>query len=185
MPNGGRQVIGTMLLWDATNLPEGFLDPLSQGLEAFAEANAGSFGVGGSQHKVIDHVRKGFSCNGHAQILHMGEIGLGSLSGLVSLFKDDLLLRPRHSTPSGNVPLQGPDLGRSIATWVLLTEQRKQGGPLQRWIAFELCDHPGPVLLKRIVAGSPGMRTLELRRKLARLFIFAGGALAHPCACSR
>src|SRR5437899_528128 len=120
-----------MLLWDATNLPEGFLDPLSQGLEAFAEANAGSFGVGVSQHKVIDHVRKGFSCNGHAQILHMGEIGLGSLSGLVSLFKDDLLLRPRHSTPSGNVPLQGPDLGRSIATWVLLTEQRKQGGPLR------------------------------------------------------
>src|SRR6266567_4637130 len=68
-----------MLLWDATNLPEGFLDPLSQCLEGFAEGNAGSFDVGVGQHKVIDHVRKGFSCNGHAQILHMREIGLGSV----------------------------------------------------------------------------------------------------------
>jgi hypothetical protein len=68
---------------------------------------------------------------------------------------------------------------------MLLTEQRKQGGPLQCWVAFKLCDDPGPLFLKRIVAGGPGMRALELRRKLARLFILAGGALAHPCACSR
>src|SRR5712692_10400567 len=120
-----------MLLWDATHLPQGFLDPFSQRLEGFAEANAGSFHVGVGEHKVVHHMRKRFSCNGHTQVLHMGEIGLGSLAGLVSLFKDDFLLRPMHGTPSGNMSLQGPDLGRSIATWVLLTEQRKQGGRVQ------------------------------------------------------
>jgi hypothetical protein len=57
---------------------------------------------------------------------------------------------------------------------VLLAEQGKQGRPLQCWIAFELRDHPWPILLKRIVAGLPGMGTLELRRKLARLFATIG-----------
>src|SRR5256885_16156512 len=68
---------------------------------------------------------------------------------------------------------------------MVLTEQRKQGGPLQCWVAFKLCDDPGPMFLKRIGAGCPGMGTLEMRRKLARLFILAGSAFAHPCAGSR
>src|SRR5450755_4494459 len=67
---------------------------------------------------------------------------------------------------------------------MLLTEQRKQSGPLQCRIAFKLRDDLGPMVLKWIGAGGPGMGTLEMRRKLAHLFIFAGGALAHPCACS-
>src|SRR5205807_3864108 len=63
-------------------------------------------------------------------------------------------------------------------------EQRKQGRPLQCWIAFELFYHPLPILLKGIGTRLPVMRALELRRKLPRLFILAGGALAHPCTCS-
>ena len=66
-----------------------------------------------------------------------------------------------------------------------LAQQRKQSGSLQCWIAFELRDDPGPVFFERVATGFPGMRVLELRRKLTRLFILAGGAFAHPCTCSR
>ena len=34
---------------------------------------------------------------------------------------------------------------------------------------FKLHDDPGPMFLKRIGAGGPGMRTLELRRKLKEI----------------
>ena len=105
LPDGCTQVIGAVLLWDPTQLPECFLDPLGQGLESLAEAQADRFRVGVGEDKVIDHVRERFSCNGHPELLHMGEIGLCSLSGLVSLLEDDLLLWPMHGTPSGNMSL--------------------------------------------------------------------------------
>jgi hypothetical protein len=35
LSHGGSQVVGTMLLWDATHLPQGFLDPFSQRTDRF------------------------------------------------------------------------------------------------------------------------------------------------------
>jgi hypothetical protein len=120
LPHSCTQVVGAVLLWNPTQLPERFLDPLSQGLEGFAKADARCFCIGGRQHKVIDHVWEGLPCNGDAQILHLGEIRLCSLARLVSLLKDDLLLRSMHSAPSCKMPLQGSDLSRSRATGMLL-----------------------------------------------------------------
>ena len=91
---------------------------------------ADSCTLGQVMHHVIDHVRKGFSGDGYPQVLHMGKIGLGTLAWVVSLLENDFLLRPMDSTPSGNVSLQRPNLGRSIAAWMSLAEQRKQRGPL-------------------------------------------------------
>ncbi len=54
---------------------------------------------------MIDHVREGFPCNGHAQILHMGEIRLCSLAGLVPLLKDHFLLWSMHGPPSSDMAL--------------------------------------------------------------------------------
>src|SRR5712691_1697864 len=110
-------MVSSVLLWHSTKLPERFLDPLSQGLKRLAEAQADRFCVGVGEHKVIDHVREGLPCDGDAQILHMGEIRLCSLAGLVPLLKDDLLLRSMHGAPSCNMPLHGSDLSRSIAAW--------------------------------------------------------------------
>src|SRR5579875_1320760 len=178
-------MVGTMVLWNTSNLPQSFFDPLGQGLERFAKANTDGFDVGVGEHKEVDHVRERFSSDGDTQIFHMGKSGLGTLTGLVPLWKDHFLLWPIHRTPSSNMPLQGPNLCRSIAVWMSLAEQRKQGGPLQGWIAFELFDHPLPIFLERVRTRLPVMRALECRWKLARFFIGAGGALAHPCTCSR
>src|SRR5213082_2355278 len=99
---GGAEMVSSVLLWHSTQLPERFLDPLSQGLKRFAEAQADRLCVGVGEHKVIDHVREGFPCNGHAQILHMGEIRLCSLARLVSLLKEHFVLWPMYRSPSGN-----------------------------------------------------------------------------------
>ena len=79
LPHSSTQMVSAMLLWNSAELPERFLDPLSQGLERFAEAEADRFCVGVGQHKVIDHVRKGVPSNGHTQIFHMREIRLCAL----------------------------------------------------------------------------------------------------------
>jgi hypothetical protein len=176
-------MVSSMLLGNASDLPEGFFDPLSQGLECFAKANTDGFDVGVRQHKMIEHVREWLTGNGHSQILHMGKIGLSTFAWLVSLWENHFLFRPIDRTPSGNVSLQRAHLAWSIAVWVSLTEQREQGGPRPSWIAFELFYHPFPILLKRILACLPVMRTLDGRWELTRVFIFAGSALTHPGTC--
>src|SRR6266849_9623441 len=82
-----------------------FSIPSRGSLKRFAEAQADRFCVGVGEHEVIDHVREGFSCNGHAQILHMGEIRLCSLAGLVPLLKDHFLLWSMHGPPSSDMSL--------------------------------------------------------------------------------
>lgn len=62
---------------------------------------------------------------------------------------------------------------------MLLTEQSKQGGPLQGWIAFELGDHPRPILLEGVRACSPGMRALELAGQFPGAFIAPPSAFTH------
>src|SRR5713101_6322005 len=105
VPHGGAEMVSAVLLWNSTKLPERFLDPLSQSLKRFAEAQADRFCVGVGEHKVIDHMREGLPCNGDAQILHMGEIRLRSLAGLVPLLKDHFLLWSMHGPPPSDMSL--------------------------------------------------------------------------------
>jgi hypothetical protein len=61
-------------------------------------------------------MRKGHSCQGHAQIFHVRKVGLGPLCWHMDLFEDHLLLRSMERFPPRNMPLQGADLNRLIAT---------------------------------------------------------------------
>ena len=67
-------MVGTMLLGDAANLPQGFFDPLSQSFEGFAETDAHRFDIGVGEHKMMHQMGKRHSRNGHTQILHVGKI---------------------------------------------------------------------------------------------------------------
>ena len=86
--HGGAQVVGAVLLWDPTKLPERFLNALGQRLEGFAEAQTGGLRVGVGQHKMIEQVWERFPANRHAQILHVREIRLRPLAWGMVLFKD-------------------------------------------------------------------------------------------------
>src|SRR6266516_4256795 len=96
-------MVGAMLLWHSSNLPERFFDPLGQGLKGLAETDGSCFHIGVGQDKMIDEVRKGFSRNGHPQIFHMSKIGLCSFSWCMHLFKDDVFFWPMQHSPFGNM----------------------------------------------------------------------------------
>src|SRR5207244_3809024 len=145
----------------------------------------GGLRIGVGQHKMIEHVGERLTGDGHSKVFHVREIGLSSLSGRVTLFKDHLLLRSMQRSPSSDMPSQRAILRGTIATRMLFTQQGKQRRGLQRGIAFELLHHPGPVLLKRIFACGPALRMLQFRRPLAGLFILASGSFTHARSRSR
>ena len=80
---------------------------------------------------MIEHVRERFTGNRDPQILHVGKIGLRTLSRGMALFKDHLLIRPMQRSPSGDMPSQRAVLSGTIPTRMFFTEQSKQRGGLQ------------------------------------------------------
>jgi len=144
--HGGTQVIGPMLLGHSTQLPQRFFDAFSQRLEGFAEADAHRFRIGVGEHQVIEQVWERRTCQGDPEIRHVGEIRLRSLPWGVLLFKDHLLWFAMQGSPLGDVTLQRSHLGRLIAIGMAFTEQGKECFVRPRWVPFELCCDPGPVL---------------------------------------
>src|SRR5258708_11244196 len=174
-----------MLQGDSPKVPERFFNAFGQCLKRFEETDTGGLGVGVGQHKMIQHVRERFTGNRYPEILHVGKIGLGALSGRMALFKDHLLLRSMQCSPPGDMTSQRAVLRGTIVAWMLFTEQGKQRGGLQCRVTFELLHHPGPVFFKRVRTGHPGMRTLQFRWEFAHSLILARGSFTHPRSCSR
>src|SRR2546421_12550154 len=107
-PTHGRtQMVGPMLMWHATYLPECFLQAFGERLKGFTETQTGRFGVGVGQHQMIEHMRKRFAGNGDAKILHMRKIGLGPLTGRVLWLKNDLAFWSIHRRQLSDIPFQG------------------------------------------------------------------------------
>src|SRR5579859_2644397 len=98
------QMVGAMLLWHTTNLPERALDAFRERLKGLAEADGSGFHIRVGQHQMIHQMGKWLSCNRHSQIFHMSKIGLCSFSWGMNLFKDDVFGWPMQHSPSGNMP---------------------------------------------------------------------------------
>ena len=65
-------MIGAMLLWDAAQVPERVFEALCERLEAFTETERHRFHIRVGEYEVIDQVGEGFSCDGDAQLIHVG-----------------------------------------------------------------------------------------------------------------
>ena len=104
----GAEVVGTMPLWHAADLPQTALQPLAQRLETLREAHPHRLDVRVGQHQVIDQVRKRRPGQTHAERVHRGEVGLRHAPRLVSLREHHLLPRSVAHPPRLHVPLQGP-----------------------------------------------------------------------------
>ncbi len=126
-----------------------------------------------------EQVRERDTADGDPEILHMREIRLPALAGPMPLFKDDVLLRPMQRFPLRDMSLQGSHLNGLVAPRMSLTQQRKQRGPLQGGISFQLGYDPWPVFFKWVRARSPRVGTFQFARQLACSFIPTGGSLAH------
>jgi hypothetical protein len=76
---------------------------------------------------MIHQVGKGLSCNGDAQVFHMGKIRLCAFSRRMDLFKDDVLFWSVQRSPAGNMPPQRAILRGAVAIRMLFAQQGKQG----------------------------------------------------------
>src|SRR6266849_2962713 len=99
------QMVGAMLLWDTTNLPERFLQTFGECLKGFTETDTGCLGVGVGQHQMIEHMRKGCARNGNPKIFHMSKVGLGTFDGNMLLFKNDISFWSMQRAPMSNMAL--------------------------------------------------------------------------------
>jgi len=134
---------------------------------------------------VVEQVREGEAAQRHAQVGHVGEVGLGELAGRMDLGEVDLPLRAVQRPPRLDVPLQRAQLRGLVAPGMLRAEQLAEGLRLQRVAAFELGDDPGPVVEEGIRARPGGAGAFELAGQRAGLFVLAGGALTHAGAGRR
>ena len=76
---------------------------------------------------MVEQMGEGLPVDGHLEVTHVGEIGLGPFAGDMDLLKDDFPLRSRLGTPLRNVALQGAHLRRAILAWMALTQFGEEG----------------------------------------------------------
>jgi hypothetical protein len=117
--------------------------------------------------------------DGDQEIVHVCEIGLSSFPWPMPLFEDDVLLWPMQRFPLRDVSLQGTHLDGLVMLRMSLTQQRKQRGPLQGRVSFQLRHDPRPVFLKRVRACPPSVGTFQFAGQLAGPFIATSSSLAH------
>ena len=124
-------MIGAMLARYAAYSPEAGLEAFNQALVALAEADLDGLDVRVDQHQVEDQVRKRHAAQRDAQAVHVGEVGLRRLAGLVDLGKDHLAARTVLSPPRGDLTMQRAQLTRLVATGMQFLQQPEQGRALQ------------------------------------------------------
>jgi hypothetical protein len=127
-----------------------------------------------------EQMREGQPGDGDRQLVHMGEVGLATLAGLVDLFKEDVVVRAVEGAPGGDVALEAAQLAGGIALRSALSEDGKERFGLERRVALELLLDPGPVGEKRIGARAVVTRLAHATGEGGGAQVFAGGGHAHP-----
>jgi len=89
------------------------------------------------------------------------------------------------SSPGGYVYLEGSDLTLLVTTRLERSQQSEQRGGLERIVALELLDDPGPVGFEWVRPGSVPTRLFELTGQLAETLVRTSRTHAHPSAVSR
>jgi hypothetical protein len=136
---GRRQAVAAMLVGNATQDPQGILQSLGKGHEAFtAENDMGMLETGEDQAEVIKHMLEGLTGDGHAGRPHVGEVGQAQAAWFVRLSEDHLPVGTVQRPPGSYAPLQSaPDAGvdlRVTAADLIENRNRPQlGRGLQHW----------------------------------------------------
>ncbi len=103
-------------------------------------------------------MREGAASQSHAEVVHMGEVGLGQTTRQMDLLENDIALGTVERTPLGDMTLKGTQLASRIAVRMVFTEHSKEGFGLQGRVSLKLGFDPGPVSLERIGVGQIGTR---------------------------
>ncbi len=88
--------------------------------------------------------------DGHTQIIHVGEIRSGQVSGMMHLGKHHRLVRTAAPPPLVNPPLERSPLRVGKPTWVLILQPAKQRDGLKFRLGFQPRFDLGPDLGERV-----------------------------------
>ena len=149
-----------MLERRAAQRPQGVLQPLGQGHEAFAaQDDVGVLEARVGQAEVVQAVLERDARDSDAEIRHVGEVGQPGAARLVGLAEDDVLLGPVHGAPGADAALQGPadtvpEFGVSLADLREHGDRAQAGRGLQHGHHLGL-EHVGERIPGAGVRGGP------------------------------
>ena len=179
--HGHGHAIGAVALARSAQLPEGVLQPFAQAGETLREAQGHVLPVGGGQHEVVDQVREGLPLEGHAQLVHVAEVGGAQAARLVGLGEEHLLGRPVLGLPLPHAPLQGAARPLPVALGILLLQPPQQGLGLQGRLALQQFFQARPDVGERVGPGPPGPGGAGLAGELVQVAVLACGLAVHAC----
>ena len=130
--DGGRQAVGAVPRGHATELPQGVLQPVGEGLERLRGTQGDRLPVRVAQYEVIDQVLERLALDRDRQRVHGGEVAGGQIAGVVDLLELDVLRRSVSRLPLADPALEGAPVRVVERTGVLglePVEERLGGQP--------------------------------------------------------
>jgi len=176
----GTHPVGSMPPGNASQFPQGVLQPFAEALEAFAEANRAGLPVGVGEHEVKDKVVKRFAGDRDLELGHVSEVGSGEPPRHVVLREEHLLGRPLQSTPAFDSPLQTAKLNIGKAAQIAILQVDEEGFGLKPGIEPELGFEFGPDVVERVGTGPPGSRRPSLAGETIGIAVLTCRFLVNP-----
>ena len=121
----------------------------------------------------------GLALNGHRQVAHVSEIGLGHLAGRVRLRKEDFARRAGLRAPGFSVALQSAQLRRLKLAHVNVAEVVKDGDRFDGRVGVKQLLDLWPDAGERIRPSAPKPGRFELAGDFASAAILARGLFVH------
>lgn len=173
------QAIAAMPLGQATQFPQRVLQPFTQTLKTLREADRHRLPVRVRQHAVIHQVLKRLAADGHAQVVHRGEVRGAQSAGEMDLGKEDFLGWARRRPPVLHAPLQRPHLTILEPIRVFLLQPLEQRLGLQLRFLFQLGRHFLPHAVERIGTRPPVAQPLDVAGQLPHVSVPPGRFAIH------
>jgi hypothetical protein len=176
----GRGVVGLVYAGHAAQASEGLLDAFGQRGHRLRAADGHALPVRVGQHDVAQKVVERLACDGHAERMGPGEIGLHRLARAVLLGEEDLFVRPVLGAPLLDATLEGTQVSGLVALGVSLEQILEERLGLEIGSVCKPRGDLSPVLFERVRAGTPGPHRLgNFGRDDSLLQILAGGLAVH------
>jgi len=140
---------------NAPQLPERVLQALAEGLERLRRAQRDRFPIRVRQREVKRQVGKRLAADGHAQGIHVCEVGRRQISRVVDLGEHHRSVWSLRGPPTADLSLEGSPLAVGELSALLVLKPAKQRDRPQPGFTLEPLFDQWPHLLKRIEPGPP------------------------------
>jgi hypothetical protein len=173
------EAVAAMPFGNATELPQGVLQTVRQGLEGLRGADGHRFPVRVGEHEVIHQMIEAFAEDGDSQSVHAGKVRGGQIAGEMHLAEHDGGWLPGGGAPMPDAAFEGAALARGQLSGTFGLQPIEQGFGVQARFRMEPCFDLRPQVRQRVLTRPIGPRLFERTGKHSQLAVFASGLLVH------